>query len=118
MTRLNRTLDEVDTQIGALAAPVTRTLDHIGGIANTADATVARLGGVVGTLEAVAGKVGHVAALGSNAVSPALVNVGAALTGVSAGLRRLVTGKRGGPPNGTTAADGSVTADAGAGLHG
>jgi hypothetical protein len=118
MTRLNGTLDEVDRQIGALSAPVARTLDHVGGIANTADATIARLGNVVGVLEGVAGKLGHVAALGSNAVAPALVNVGAALTGVSAGLRRLVTGRRGSAPNGTAGADGSAVADAGVGSHG
>jgi uncharacterized protein YoxC len=90
-TRLNKTLDEVDQQIGALSGPVIRTLDHVGGIANTADATVARLGAVVGTLESVADGVGKTARVGSEALQPAFINIGAALTGVTAGLRRLVT---------------------------
>lgn len=103
VTRLNGTLDEVDQQIAALSTPVVKTLDHIGGIADTADATIARLGAVVGTLETVAAGVGKTARLGSDALAPALVNVGAALTGVSAGLRKLVTGRRsenGAPPSG------------------
>jgi uncharacterized protein YoxC len=103
VTRLNGTLDEVDQQIAALSTPVVKTLDHIGGIADTADATVARLGAVVGTLETVAAGVGKTARLGSDALAPALVNVGATLTGVSAGLRKLVTGRHvenGAPPTG------------------
>lgn len=93
-TRLNKTLDEVDVQIAALSGPVVRTLDHVGGIADTADATVARLGAVVGTLESVADGVGKTARIGSEALQPAFVNVGATLTGITAGLRRLVTRNR------------------------
>jgi uncharacterized protein YoxC len=91
--RLNGTLDELDRQIGALSVPVVETLSHVGGIADTADATVARLGTVVGALENVAGATSRTAQLASDAVAPALVNVGATLTGISAGLRRLVTGR-------------------------
>lgn len=94
LRRLNGTLDEVDRQIGALSAPVAETLAHVGGIADTADATVARLSGVVGSLETVASTVVKTSDLASRAVTPAIVNVGAALTGVTAGLRRLVTGHR------------------------
>ena len=93
--RVNGTLDEVDRQIAAVSAPVVETLGHVGGIADTADATVARLGAVVGTLEGVASGVGSTARLASDAVGPALVNVGATLSGVTAGLRRLISGKRG-----------------------
>jgi ABC-type transporter Mla subunit MlaD len=105
VARLNGTLDEVDQQIAALSTPVVRTLDHVGGIADTADATIARLGAVVGTLESVAASLGKTAQLASNALAPALVNAGAALTGISAGLRKLVTGRRadvGGPPSEST----------------
>jgi len=103
-TRLNGTLDEVDRQIAALSVPVIATLEHVGGIADTADATIARLGAVVGTLEGVAGTVGNTAKLATEAVAPGLVNLGAALSGVTAGLRRLVTGRR----NGSTDAAGSA----------
>ncbi|HEY0613258.1 MAG TPA: hypothetical protein VGC96_01410 [Candidatus Elarobacter sp.] len=120
--RLNTTLDEVDRQVAALSKPVVEALDHVGGIAGTADATVARLGAVVGMLEGVAGKVEHVAKLGSDAVAPAMVNAGAALTGVTAGLRRLVTGRRGAVPpdgsSGTAGAAGSNGVDAGIGSRG
>lgn len=92
--RLNGTLDEVDRQIAALSTPVVETLGHVGGIADSADTTVARLGAVVGTLERVAASVAGTAKLASDAVAPALVNVGATLTGITAGVRRLVSGRR------------------------
>jgi len=41
----------------------------------------------------VATSVSQTADLAKDAISPAIVNVGATLAGVSAGLRRLVTGK-------------------------
>lgn len=104
LARLNGTLDEVDRQIAAVSVPVVETLGHVGGIADTADATVARLGVVVGTLEGVAGGVGKTAQLASDAVAPALVNVGATLTGITAGLRRLVAGRSG--DNGRAGVDG------------
>jgi uncharacterized protein YoxC len=94
LTRVNRTLDEVDRQITALSAPVVETLGHVGGIANTADTTVGRLSAVVSSLEGVAAAVNRTARLASDAIAPALVNVGATLTGVTAGVRRLVTGRR------------------------
>ena len=88
--RLNTTLDEVDRQIAGVGVPVSQMLTHVGGIADSADSTVARLSGVVKSLEDVAGSVASTAKLTQNAVSPALVNVGATLSGVTAGLRRLV----------------------------
>jgi uncharacterized protein YoxC len=91
--RVNRTLDEVDVQIAGIGKPVGQTLEHIGGIADTADQTVARLGAVVKSLEDVADSVSQTAGLAKEALSPAIVNVGATITGVSAGLRRLVTGR-------------------------
>jgi uncharacterized protein YoxC len=95
LRRLNGTLDEVDRQIAALSAPVAETLAHVGGIADTADATVARLSGVVGSLESVATNVVKTSDLANRAVAPAIVNVGATLTGITAGIRRLVVGRRG-----------------------
>jgi uncharacterized protein YoxC len=94
LRRLNGTLDEVDKQIAALSAPVAETLSHVGGIADTADATVARLSGVVGSLETVAATVVKTSDLAGRAVAPAIVNVGATMTGVTAGIRRFVTGGR------------------------
>lgn len=95
LRRLNGTLDEVDKQIAALSAPVAETLAHVGGIADTADATVARLSGVVGSLESVATNVVKTSDLANRAVAPAIVNVGATLTGITAGIRRFVVGRRG-----------------------
>lgn len=94
LNRVNATLDEVDRQIATLGRPVGETLTHVGGIADTADQTLARLGGVVKSLEDVAGSVSQTASLTKEALSPAIVNVGATITGVSAGLRRLVTGRK------------------------
>jgi hypothetical protein len=92
--RMNTTLDEVDRQIANLSAPVAETLSHVGGIADTADVTIARLGAVVGTLETVAAGVAKTSHLANDAVAPAIVNVGATLTGITAGLRRFVNGKK------------------------
>ncbi len=94
LRRLNGTMDEIDKQIGALGAPVAETLSHVGGIADTADSTVARLGELVGSLEVVAAQVVKTSDLAGRAVSPAIINVGATLTGISAGVRRLLTGRR------------------------
>jgi ABC-type transporter Mla subunit MlaD len=91
--RLNRTLDEVDKQVAALSGPVVETLAHVGGIADSADTAVARLGATVGTLESVAESVSSTAKLASDAVAPGLINFGVALAGITAGLRRLVSGK-------------------------
>ena len=109
LRRVNGTLDEVDRQIGALSAPVVETLGHVGGIADSADAAVAKLGTLVGALEVVAGGVESTAKLATDAVAPAVVNLGAILAGLTAGLRRLV-GIPGPPapaaPNGETALHG------------
>ena len=93
LKRVNTTLDEVDRQVAALSAPVVETLGHVGGIADTADVTIARLGAVVGTLETVAGGVVKTSGLASDAVNPALINIGATLTGLTAGIRHFVYGK-------------------------
>ena len=92
LSRLNVTLDGVDRQIAELGRPVADTLTHLGGIADTADATIARLSRVVGSVESAAGSVANTAKLAQTAVAPSLVNVGATLTGISTGLRRLVRG--------------------------
>jgi ABC-type transporter Mla subunit MlaD len=93
LKRLNTTLDEVDRQVAALSAPVAATLGHVGGIADTADATIARLSAVVGSLETVASGVVKTSGLANEAVSPAIVNVGVTLTGLTAGVRSFVNGK-------------------------
>lgn len=93
LRRINGTLDEVDKQIVALSAPVAETLTHIDGIADTADTTIARLGAVVGSLESVADGISKTSELANRAVAPGIVNLGASLTGVTAAIRRFVTGK-------------------------
>ena len=95
LARVNVTLDEVDRQLEAIGKPVGETLSHVGGIADTADRTITRLTGVVKSLEDVAGSVAQTAQMTKDAVTPAIVNVGATLSGVSAGLRRMVTGRDG-----------------------
>ncbi|MHB8146554.1 MAG: hypothetical protein ACYDGM_04740 [Vulcanimicrobiaceae bacterium] len=92
--RVNVTLDEVDRQIAGIGKPIGEALEHVGGIADTADRSLTRLSGVVGSLENVAASLSQTANLTRDALSPAIVNMGAAVTGVTAGLRRLVSGKR------------------------
>ncbi len=93
LVRVNVTLDQVDGQMISLGRPLTDTLTHVGGIADTADTTIARVSRVVGSIESVAGSAATTAKLAQNAISPSLVNVGATLAGISAGLRRLVRGR-------------------------
>jgi uncharacterized protein YoxC len=92
MRRLERTLDGVDDQVALLGRPVNETLTHVSGIADTADQTIARLSTVVKSLEDVAASVSETAKLAQHAVTPAIVNVGATIGGITAGLRRLVRG--------------------------
>jgi uncharacterized protein YoxC len=105
LRRVNTTLDEVDRQVAALSAPVAATLGHVGGIADTADTTIARLGAVVGTLETVANGVVKTSGLANDAVSPAIINLGATLTGLTAGLRSFVNGTTRRSSNGVDASD-------------
>ena len=91
--RINVTLDVVDEQMQSLGKPIGETLDHVGGIADTADQTLARLRGVVEAVEGVADSVSDTAELAKGALAPAIENVGATIAGISAGLRRIVTGR-------------------------
>jgi uncharacterized protein YoxC len=79
LTRLRMTLDGVDRQLENIGMPVTNTLAHVGGVTKS--------------LEATAGSISQTADLTKSALVPAIVNIGATLGGVTAGLRRLVTGK-------------------------
>lgn len=91
--RVNVTLGVADEQMQSLGKPIGATLDHVGGIADTADQTLARLRGVVEALEGVADNVSDTAELAKGALAPAIENVGATIAGISAGLRRIVTGR-------------------------
>jgi hypothetical protein len=93
LTRVGATLDEVDKQIAALGAPIAETLDRVSGIATTAERTLDRAGSAVGQLERVAALFAKGTSLVGSALEPAVVNVGSTLTGIAAGLRRLVRGE-------------------------
>lgn len=99
LRRLNRTLDGIDEQVAALGKPVSETLVHVGGITDTADQVIARLSGIVAALEQVAASLSQTAKLTQEALSPAIVNAGATLGGISAGLRRLIRGNGRGEEN-------------------
>jgi hypothetical protein len=73
LTRIGKTLDEVDRQIPALSTPIAATLAHVGGIADTADTTIARLGVAIGQLEYVAAA----ATRTSNSIGTTLANLAA-----------------------------------------
>ncbi len=79
LRRLRVTLDEVDRQLENVSTPVRSTLAHVDGVTKS--------------LEDAAGTLSRTADLTKSAVAPAIVNVGAMLGGVTAGLRRLLTGK-------------------------
>lgn len=77
--RLRVTLDEVDRQLENIATPVASTLTHVDDVTRSLEETV--------------GSLSRTADLAKSAVTPAIVNVGATISGVTAGLRRFVTGK-------------------------
>ena len=79
LVRVRATLDEVDRQLAGIGAPVTSTLSRVDELTKS--------------LEQTAGTVSRTVDLTRSAVVPGIVNVGAAIAGVTAGLRRLVTGK-------------------------
>ncbi|HET6276098.1 MAG TPA: hypothetical protein VFE16_09240 [Candidatus Cybelea sp.] len=79
LERVRTTLDGVDRQLENIGTPATSTLAHIDEVTRS--------------LEETAGTLAQTADLTKSAVVPAIVNVGATLGGVTAGLRRLVTGK-------------------------
>ncbi|MGC9990898.1 MAG: DUF948 domain-containing protein [Candidatus Cybelea sp.] len=77
--RARITLDEVDKQLENIGTPVSNTLAHVDEVTKS--------------LEETAGTLSRTVDLTKSAVTPAIINVGAALGGITAGLRRLVTGK-------------------------
>jgi uncharacterized protein YoxC len=79
LARLRTTLDGVDRQLENLGTPMTNTLAHVDEVTRS--------------LENTAGTLSRTADLTKSAVEPAIINIGATLGGVTAGLRRLVTGK-------------------------
>ena len=79
LARMRTTLDGVDRQLESIGPPVTSALAHV------SQATK--------SLEDTAGTLSRTADLTKSAVVPAIINVGATLGGITAGLRRLVTGK-------------------------
>lgn len=88
--RLEGTLDEIDRQVATISVPVTDTLSHIEGMAGTADVTIAKVATIVASLESVAAGVAKTSNLAQHAVAPTLINFAATLTGISAGLRKLL----------------------------
>jgi uncharacterized protein YoxC len=79
LARVRTTLDGVDEQLNNIGTPVTSTLAHVDQVTKS--------------LEDTAGTLSRTADLSRSAIAPAIVNVGATLSGVTTGLRRLVTGK-------------------------
>jgi hypothetical protein len=79
LARLQTTLDGVDRQVENIGVPATSAMTHV-------DEVTRSLGETANSLS-------RTADLTRSAVVPAIVNVGATLGGITAGLRRLVTGK-------------------------
>ena len=102
LARVNVTLDEVDRQLDGMGRPLAQVLGHVGGIADTADQTLARLTGVVQSLESVAGSIAQTAQLTKDSISPAIINAGATISGISAGLKRMFNGRKDDSDKGTT----------------
>lgn len=83
LARLRTTLDGVDQQLENVGTPVTSTLAHVDGVTKS-------LGDAADSLS-------RTADLTRSAMVPAIINVGATASGITAGLRRLVTGKDSAP---------------------
>jgi uncharacterized protein YoxC len=94
LTRFTKTLDIVDRQLEELSTPVNSTLTHVDSLTESTGRMVEQVGGATRSLEKAAERVSQTATLTRDALAPTIVNVGAVATGVSAGLRRLVSGKK------------------------
>jgi hypothetical protein len=79
MKRVNASLDVMDRELEKLGTPAASTLTRI-------DETAKSLGSAASSLS-------QTAVLTKSALAPVIVNAGSVLAGISAGLRRLVTGK-------------------------
>ncbi|MBV9233184.1 MAG: hypothetical protein JO030_04015 [Candidatus Eremiobacteraeota bacterium] len=79
LSRLRETLDGVDRQLESVGTPARGALGHVEGVTKS--------------LEHTAGTISRTVDLTRSAIVPSIVDVGATLSGVTAGLRRLVTGK-------------------------
>lgn len=93
LRRLGTTLDLVDRQVNQIGVPVTKTLERVSGIAATADETLARATKAVSALERVGSTLASGVELVGSALRPPVVNVASTLSGITAGLRRLVRGE-------------------------
>lgn len=78
LARVRTTLDGVDRQLENLGTPVTSTLT--------------RVDEVTKSLESTAGTLAKTADLTKSAVVPAIINIGATLSCITATVRRLITG--------------------------
>ncbi len=90
VTQATATLAALEQQVATLTPAVGETLAHLGGIASTADSTLTRLTSVVEAVEGLAGGVVKTANAAQDAVNPAVTNLGAVLTTLSARLRSFV----------------------------
>lgn len=79
LARVRTTLDAVDRQLENVGTPVTSTLTHVDEVTRS--------------LEETATTISRTVDLTKSALVPAIVNVGSTLSGITAGLRRLVVGK-------------------------
>jgi uncharacterized protein YoxC len=79
LTRIRTTLDGVDRQLENVGPSMSSTLAHADGLTKS--------------LESAADTLSKTADLTKSAVAPSIINIGAMLGGVTAGLRRFVTGK-------------------------
>jgi hypothetical protein len=80
LARARTTLDGLDRQLENIGTPMTSAVSHVDEVTKS--------------LQATAGTLSQTADLTKSAVTPAIINVGATLDGVTTCLRRLVTGKR------------------------
>ncbi|MFY9664555.1 MAG: hypothetical protein WAL67_07395 [Candidatus Cybelea sp.] len=79
LTQFRATLKQVVDEIDQIREPVINTLEQVDKLVKSAQST--------------ADSVSQTADLTKSAVVPAIVNIGATVGGVTAGLRRLVSGK-------------------------
>jgi uncharacterized protein YoxC len=79
LSQFRATLKQVVDEIDQIREPVTNTLGQIDKLTKSVQSTV--------------DSVSETVDLTKDAVTPGIVNVGAAVSGLSAGLRRLVSGK-------------------------
>jgi uncharacterized protein YoxC len=96
LSRADETLGKAEQLLDGLAAPASKTFDHISGVAGNVDAMVGRIDRLTQALETGAAGLAKAADKAQTAVSPAVANVVGIVAGISRGAQAFFRSRHNG----------------------